>query len=74
MQIVRECFAWVSYLVSKINQLIIYYVVCIGVLLFILYLPDLLGHPIITVVDKTNIILSTTIALFAIVQGMVMFN
>jgi hypothetical protein len=61
-------------LVSKTNQLVVGYAIILIILTFFLYVPDLLGYPLITVVDKTNIILTATIAMFAIIQGIATFN
>ena len=54
---------------SRKERVILYPIIAIGIFAFLLYLPDLFGYPLISMVDKTNFILTFAIAVFALIQA-----
>jgi hypothetical protein len=54
---------------SRKQGIIIYPTVALVILTFVLYLPNMLGYPVLTVFENTTILLTFAIAIFAMIQG-----
>jgi hypothetical protein len=54
---------------EKVQTVILVPVMILVIAILIITLPDLLGKPFFTLTDKTNIVLTLVLAIFAVIQG-----